>query len=271
MPAKTRWRTDRPRRQPRRLGRAAAADRPHAPAARAHGGDRPSDRRRCQIWRAGGVPDRRDQPQAASPRAADPDRRAGRRQDRRHRRAAGPFRGEPRDAGLRVRWRAIACRSSKPAPLAPRRSSARSRLRPRRGGASAGRAAVARLASRRRSGGEPAGDFRLRRDARRQRRDDLCARSSERSQQHGLELPPPRGQPPSDRPQPDRSHGGASARRIAPSSTSRWPRITSAHSGSCALRARSRSRCSTAFSSCSTRSRRTAGCSRSRRASRTAG
>ena len=33
---------DRPRRQPRRLGRAAAADRPHAPAARAHGGDRPS-------------------------------------------------------------------------------------------------------------------------------------------------------------------------------------------------------------------------------------
>ena len=43
---------DRPRRQPRRLGRASAADRPHAPAARAHGGDRPSDRRRRQIWRA---------------------------------------------------------------------------------------------------------------------------------------------------------------------------------------------------------------------------
>ena len=37
---------DRPRRQSRRLGRAAAADRPHPPASRAHGGDRPSDRRR---------------------------------------------------------------------------------------------------------------------------------------------------------------------------------------------------------------------------------
>ena len=61
---------DRPRRQPRRLGRAPAADRPHAPAARAHGGDRPSDRRRRQIWRAGRVPDRRDQPQDAPPRAA---------------------------------------------------------------------------------------------------------------------------------------------------------------------------------------------------------
>ena len=43
---------DRAGRQPRRLGRAAAADRPHPPAARPHGGDRPSDRRRRQIWRA---------------------------------------------------------------------------------------------------------------------------------------------------------------------------------------------------------------------------
>ena len=42
---------DRPRRQSRRLGRAAAADRPHSPAARAHGVDRPSDRRRREIWR----------------------------------------------------------------------------------------------------------------------------------------------------------------------------------------------------------------------------
>ena len=66
----------RPRRQPRRLGRAAAADRPHPPAARAHGGDRPPDRRRRQIWRGRGVPDRRDQPQAPPPRAAAPDRRA---------------------------------------------------------------------------------------------------------------------------------------------------------------------------------------------------
>ena len=43
---------DRARRQPRRLGRAAAAHRPHPPAARPHGGDRPPDRRRRQIWRA---------------------------------------------------------------------------------------------------------------------------------------------------------------------------------------------------------------------------
>ena len=70
LPAQDPLAGDRPRRQPRRLGRAAAADRPHPPAARPHGGDRPSDRRRRQIWRAGRVPDRRDQPQAAPPRAA---------------------------------------------------------------------------------------------------------------------------------------------------------------------------------------------------------
>ena len=92
---------DRPRRQPRRLGRAAAADRPHPPASRAYGGDRPSDRRRCQIWRGRGVPDRRDQPQDAPPRPAAEDRRARRQADRLHRRVAGPFRREPGDAGVR--------------------------------------------------------------------------------------------------------------------------------------------------------------------------
>ena len=59
---------DRAGRQPRRLGRAPAADRPHPPAARPYGGDRPSDRRRRQIWRPGRLPDRRDQPQAPPPR-----------------------------------------------------------------------------------------------------------------------------------------------------------------------------------------------------------
>ena len=49
---------DRSRRQSRRLGRASATDRPNAPAARAHGVDRASDRGRREIWRAGGVPDR---------------------------------------------------------------------------------------------------------------------------------------------------------------------------------------------------------------------
>ena len=61
-----------------------------------------------------------------------------------------------------------------PAPRRPRRSSARSPPRPRRGAASgAGERRVARLADRRRSGGEPARDLRLRRDAGRQRRDHL--------------------------------------------------------------------------------------------------
>ena len=65
---------DRTRRQSRRLGRTAAADRAHAPVARPHGGDRPSDRRRRQIWRAGRVPDRHDQPQDAPARAPPADR-----------------------------------------------------------------------------------------------------------------------------------------------------------------------------------------------------
>ena len=101
MPAKTRWRTDRPRRQPRRLGRASAADRPNPPAARAHGGDRPSDRRRREIWRARSVPDRRDQPQAAPPRAAasGSTRRTAARSTS-DRRAAAAFRRKPRDAGV---------------------------------------------------------------------------------------------------------------------------------------------------------------------------
>ena len=90
---------DRARRQPRRLGRAAAADRPHPPASRPHGGDRPSDRRRRQIWRAGRVPDRRDQPQAPPPRPPPADRPSRRRPDRRHRRAAATI-SPRRIAGL---------------------------------------------------------------------------------------------------------------------------------------------------------------------------
>ncbi len=66
----------RPRRQPRRLGRAAAAHRPHPPAARPHGGDRPPDRGRRQVRRAGRVPDRFDQPQDAPARPPPDHRRA---------------------------------------------------------------------------------------------------------------------------------------------------------------------------------------------------
>ena len=42
--------------------------------ARAYGGDRPSDRRRRQIWRGSGLPHRRDQPQDAPARAPHPRR-----------------------------------------------------------------------------------------------------------------------------------------------------------------------------------------------------
>src|SRR3546814_15579627 len=63
---------DRPGGQPRLLAGAATLYRPHPPASRASDGDRPSDRRRRQIWRAGGVPVRRDPPQDASARAALP-------------------------------------------------------------------------------------------------------------------------------------------------------------------------------------------------------
>ena len=45
---------------------------------------------------AGSLPDRRDQPQAAPPRAADPDRRARTADDRRHRRASAAYGGKPR-------------------------------------------------------------------------------------------------------------------------------------------------------------------------------
>jgi 23S rRNA pseudouridine955/2504/2580 synthase len=99
--AKTRWRHDRPRRKPRRLGRASAAHRPDAPASSAHGGDGPPDRRRRQIWRRRVLLDRRGQPKASSPRSSAEDRQARRRKHRRHRGAPGPFRSEPRDAGLR--------------------------------------------------------------------------------------------------------------------------------------------------------------------------
>ncbi len=58
------------------------------------------DRRRREIWRCGGVPDRWDQPQIASSRTPDSNRRSGRRQDRRHGRIAGAFRRKPRDVGL---------------------------------------------------------------------------------------------------------------------------------------------------------------------------
>ena len=96
---------------------------------------------------AGGVPDRRDQPQAAPPCAPDPNRCAGRRQDRRDRRSAGAFRGEPRDARLRARWRAMRCRWSKRKAAVTRSQAAQGRGGSE--GAAAGtprRAAGARLA-----------------------------------------------------------------------------------------------------------------------------
>ena len=102
LPAQDPLPPDRPGRQPRRLGRASAADRPHPPASRAYGGDRPSDRRRRQIWRGRGVPDRRDQPQDAPPCAAAEDRRARRQADRLHRRPSGAFCRKPGDARVRA-------------------------------------------------------------------------------------------------------------------------------------------------------------------------
>ena len=129
---------DRPRRQPRRLGRASAADRPHAPASRAHGGDRPSDRRRRQIWRAGSVPDRRDQPQAAPPRAADPDRRARTATIDVTAELPPHFAESLGTLGLRADGRRHACRSTSPSRRSrPRRSSARSPRPPRSRAASA--------------------------------------------------------------------------------------------------------------------------------------
>ena len=139
---------DRPRRQSRRLGRAAADDRAHAPASRAHGGDRPPDRRRCQIWRRRGVPDRRDQPQDAPPRAAAEDRRARRQGDRLYRRAAAAFRRDAGDAGVRARWPATCCRST--IPIRPRRP------RPRPSASAAAKSArKARKGERRRGRGAP--------------------------------------------------------------------------------------------------------------------
>ena len=131
---------DRARRQPRRLGRASAADRPHAPAPRPYGGDRPSDRRRRQIWRPGRLPDRRDQPQAAPPRPAAADRPSRRRPDRRHRRAARRI--SPRasttlgfDLALgdlpldEVKF----CRDARKASARPSRAAAKARRKERKG------------------------------------------------------------------------------------------------------------------------------------------
>ena len=75
-----RLRGDRRRRDPRRLGRARAGHRPHPPAPRPHGGDRPPDRRRRQVRRQrpgeprrrlGRPTRRRGQPQAAPARPLD--------------------------------------------------------------------------------------------------------------------------------------------------------------------------------------------------------
>ena len=100
-------------------------------------GDRPSDRRRRQIWRPGRVPDRRDQPQAASPRAAAADRPSRRRQDRRHRRAARPFRREHGRARLRSRARRPAARRGQIRRDRPKASARRCPPPPRRAARSA--------------------------------------------------------------------------------------------------------------------------------------
>ena len=176
---------DRPRRQPRRLAGAAAADRPHPPASRASGGDRLPDRRRRQIWRHRRPFDRRHQPQAAPPRAAAEDRRARGQGDRRHRRFARPFRAEPRHAGLlaagrrhdaarpaepveNARGQAAAGRGRRqdPPARAPRRAARPRQHAERQAEAKAQAQAQAKA-------GEQARHLRLRRDARRQRRDHL--------------------------------------------------------------------------------------------------
>ena len=135
---------DRRRRDPRRLGGARAGHRPHPPAPRPDGGDRPSDRRRRQVRRQRpgeprsrlGRPARRPgQPQAPPARpldraAASDDRRA----PVRHRAPAraygphlGPLRLAPRRRRRTIRSRTIdefpppACSRCRCAPTASSR------------------------------------------------------------------------------------------------------------------------------------------------------
>src|SRR5690606_12728455 len=91
-------------------GGAGADHRAHAPAARSHGGDRPPDRRRRQVWRVrageprrrlGRPAGRRDQPQASPPRPLDQLRPPGDRQAHHPDRAlAGPHEAHMEDARL---------------------------------------------------------------------------------------------------------------------------------------------------------------------------
>ena len=103
---------------------------------------------------------------------------------------------------------------------------------------------------------EPARDLRLRRDAGRQRRDDPCGAARDLRAAWRSTCRRPSVCAAGDRAQPDRSHGRAGAGRAGRAARRSSPRITSARSSSCAPPGRSRSRCSTACSSCSTRSRR---------------
>ncbi len=70
LKSKTRYRVIDKAGGARRLGGIFAADRAHPPDPRPCRRDRPSARRRCQIWRQGSVSDRWDQPQAAPARPA---------------------------------------------------------------------------------------------------------------------------------------------------------------------------------------------------------
>src|SRR3546814_7068770 len=70
-------------------------------ASRAYGGNRPPDRRRRQIWRQDRLPDRHDQPQAASAQPPAAHRPSRRRRARYFGAGPRPFRGQPRRAGLR--------------------------------------------------------------------------------------------------------------------------------------------------------------------------
>ena len=275
LPAKTRWRTDRPRRQSRRLGRAAAADRPHAPAARAHGGDRSSDRRRRQIWRCRGLPDRRDQPQAASPCAAAEDRCAGRRDDRPDRRASRRISPKAWRRWGSSRWPATCCRSTsrtrrnspevKAAARRRRRQVAAPRAQgraPSRGQprATRGQAQVNRLAIFDCDGTLVDSGATIHR-----------ALSEAFTMHHGLECPPPERRAAGDRPEPGRSDGRACARRrpcgASPTVRNLQVMLLRGAPGGPGRGAVVRRHCR----SCSTRWRPTAGCLRSRPASRDRG
>ena len=86
-----------------------------------------------------------------------------------------------------------------------------------------------------------------------------------------LPVPPPEATPQGDRPQPGRSDGRAGARRRSRSARRAGRELQAATSSRSRRRAGRGAACSTAFPNCSTRWRPTAGCSRSRPASRTAG